>query len=164
MRLEHNFPKQVLSPLKVRGHILAYMMAAGKRTLTTAKQTTQSFEEVNVEWELKVRYAGGAASVSVTTDNEIYGYLNDGTDVRWAVMNNPFQPKTHPGEITPSSGVRTYNKRGYYTAIRGRRAMQKRNIQPRPGIKARNFTDTIVEFLQQDFRDNLDGTIARAMR
>lgn len=61
-----------------------------------------------------------------------WGWLEQGTKIRWAVMSKNFRPKTRRAWLNSSGG------RGG-VVIAGRRAMMRRNIKARPGIKARQW-------------------------
>lgn len=63
-------------------------------------------------------------------------WLDEGTKIRWALMSSNWKSKTSPGRLSSGGG------RGK-VIIAGRRAMRKRGIGPRPGIKARNWTVTL---------------------
>ena len=108
---------------------------------------------------------GGVATqqaiASVETTDERFIYVDQGTRIRWAVMGRGFKAKTRPGVVGSGAG------RGGPVIV-GRRAMQKRNIKPRPGIKARKFTKEIQKRRRAPFfkamrEANLRG-IRRAQR
>lgn len=65
----------------------------------------------------------------IYTENEIYGYVSEGTPVRYATMTPDFQAKTAPRVIASGTG-------------RGGVAFVSK-AHPRPGIKAREFPETI---------------------
>lgn len=70
----------------------------------------------------------------VSTDDEIYGYLDRGTRVRRALMSRDWRSKTKPNVIASYSG-------------RGRVLFISRRLSL-PGIKARNFSKRIRERIQ----------------
>ena len=155
-------PKRVLSSRKVRGTILAAMQRLERIYMADFEATVDSWD-TPVDFESNIRFAGGDATLEVFTDNPIYSYLNDGTSIRWAVMNNPFEPKTSKGVIGSGPGARTYNKAGEYTAIRGRQAMLKRGIPPRPGIEAREFTIAISNKNFATFVNTINDAVRRGL-
>jgi hypothetical protein len=159
INLQHKFGGSILSIPRVRGKILNALQKVGNEALRRAQLTTATFDSYDVDWTMEFHFSGGDAVVTVSTDSELYGYLNDGTDLRWAVMNDPFVPKTSPRRSRAGSGVRTYNKNGEYTAIRGRRAMQAHNIAPRPGIQARHFDDQLEEELSDYIISEIENAI-----
>lgn len=67
----------------------------------------------------------------VYIEDKIYTFLSKGTRVRYATMTKGFVAKTKPGRIAsrPGSGGVFYISKN----------------KPRPGIKARNFDDSIVK-------------------
>lgn len=89
-------------------------------------------------------------SIEVLTDSAIYGYLDEGTRVRYATMTPDFQPKTRPRRIA------SYRGRGGVAYIDRRR--------PRPGIKAREFSKTIREKWHSRFREHMQAAVDKAAR
>lgn len=163
VRLRGRFDPHHLSSARVRGHMLAELEGVRRELIRVAQQTHETFETVDVRWETDVQFAGGDARVYATTDNEIYGYLNDGTSVRWAVMNDPFGPKTSPGRLRSIPGVRTYNDAGYYTAIRGKTAMLRKGIPSQPGIVARAFDVQIEDWLWEAVVSAVERAIEKGL-
>lgn len=83
-------------------------------------------------------------------------WLDEGTSIRWAVMSNNWRSKTSPGRLRSGRG------RGG-VVIAGRRAMQRRNIRPRPGIKARNWTSTLQRQRRRPFTRAMIGATNRGL-
>lgn len=132
---------ELVSIPRLRGFVLNAVLDTSKDMKKRLEQVVATWEEPVTFSRPMIRYAGGNAFVRISTDNDIFRYLDEGTDERWAIMNKPYVPKTRPGGGYKSgTGTRTYNKHGYYTAIVGRRAMQAKGIPPMPGIEARNWT------------------------
>lgn len=75
-------------------------------------------------------------------------YLDQGTRIRWAVMSSNWRSKTRVKWLGSGAG------RGM-VVIFGRRAMQKRNIKPRPGIKARHWSKTIQKMRSKKFEERM---------
>lgn len=71
-------------------------------------------------------------------------FLNVGTSLRWAVMSPNWKSKTKPRQLKSGGG------RGKAIIV-GKRAMQRRNIKPRPGIDAREWTPEIFETRSPEF-------------
>lgn len=90
----------------------------------------------------------------VSTDNEIYGYLDQGTSVRYATMGPDFAPKTRTGFIGSNAG------RGGVVRVS--------RLHPRPGIQARKFADTIQKKWQPQmqviFQRAIDAEARRQMK
>src|SRR3990172_110619 len=53
-----------------------------------------------VNFKTTVGYKGGDLVASVGTDDEVFGYLDGGTGVRYATMTDDFIPKTQPGSLS----------------------------------------------------------------
>ena len=96
-------------------------------------------------------------ATSVTTGDTPFVFIDKGTSKRWAVMSQGFQAKTAPGRITSRQG------RGQ-AVVRGRRAMQAKNIAARPGIKARKFSKQIATKRKKPFATNIQRAINRAAK
>lgn len=100
------------------------LTALGKDLLVDFEVTTQTWRE-----QPPFAVAQDASSVTVSTDNAVYGYINDGTAVRYATMTPDFIAKTRVqwiGSGPGAGGVAFINKN-----------------RPRPGIKAREFDTEI---------------------
>jgi hypothetical protein len=82
---------------------------------------------------------------TVSTNDRVYGFVTRGTSVRRALMSQDFRPKTRTGYIGSNKG------RGKVVFI------SKRVV--RPGIKARNFEQTI----QKKWQKQMPKTFQRAI-
>lgn len=71
----------------------------------------------------------------------IWWFLEDGTRVRYAILSADWVSKTTPGQLRPGPGS------GRVIAIDTRR--------PQPGIKARNWSETIAAQEQPQFTRKL---------
>lgn len=69
-----------------------------------------------------------------------FGWLDKGTRIRWAIIING------------------------RAVIRGRRAMQRRNIRPRPGIKARRWTENLQRSRGPRFTRRLQAANTKGVR
>jgi hypothetical protein len=69
--------------------------------------------------------------VVVGTLDEVYGYLNDGTRIRYAIMSADFKAKTKSGRLKAAPGQGGL--------------MRIDTKHPRPGIKARKFDARIAK-------------------
>lgn len=67
----------------------------------------------------------------IGTDSDIYRFVSRGTRIRYATMSGDFMPKTRVGYIGSNKG------RGGVAYIS--------MMNPRPGIKARNFEEVIED-------------------
>lgn len=99
--------------------------------LTGAALSVKADFGVTVQtWKHKPKFKieKSAGKRIVSTDSDIYRYVSEGTDVRYAVMTPDFKPKTRPGYIGSSAGAG------------GVFAFSK---FPLPGIEPRDFAITI---------------------
>ena len=133
-------------------------MRAEKALRKEAKDDKRWLQKTTRTWKgKKPRFK---AELQVTSDSMVmdivpYGndkavnkwkWLNEGTKIRWALMSGNFKSKTQSGMKRPTS------RRGRGgPVIVGKRAMQKRNIGPRPGIKAREWTKLVRKIREPIF-------------
>lgn len=111
-----------------------------------ASESSSDFRKIVSGWhgdkphfEGTVEIDGNNATVTVKPTGSTLGvnkfrWLDKGTRTRWAVMSGGWRSKTAPGKFSSGRGSGR-------VIIAGRRAMQRRNIKPRKGIKARNWTE-----------------------
>lgn len=129
--------------------------AAAKQT---QKDMLDDFQRTTATWknkpkfETKIEIGAGAGGVriTVTTDSDIYKFVDKGTRVRYATMSKDWKSKTTPNEIMSEPG-------------RGRKLFVNKKIK-RPGIKARNFTKIIARTYRKEFSDAVKNALARAAR
>jgi hypothetical protein len=124
-----------------------------------AKDIRADYEKTTATWDHKphfsteIRFSGANPRLTVGTNNEIYGDIDEGTTIRYDVMTHDplFQPKTKVRFIGSVEGEGGFA----YTDMEN----------PRPGIDARMFSDTITKRhagLTQDLlRDALIASIRR---
>jgi hypothetical protein len=156
-------PPQGMSSARFRGLLLSHLQKIGRRGLQYAESTCSTFVSFNPEFTFSVTYAGGDAEVSVTTDSDIWHWLDEGTSERWAVMRSPYLSKTQPGAIQSNPGLRTFGgPNGEYTAIRGRRAMMAHGMGPMPGIESRDFSGQIGELLEEELEQEIGDVMDEA--
>jgi hypothetical protein len=110
---------------QVQGKLLGVLQAYGYKYLNELYSAVFDWEHGRPRFRIERHYRGGDVSIRVWTEDLVFNSLNNGTTVRWAVMNSPFEPMTRPGRMRSTPGQHTYNKYGYYTAIRGKRAMSR---------------------------------------
>ena len=102
----------------------------GNNILQDYQTTTRTWDHT-VHWRQVTSTSSDEVSRKVWTTDDIYRYVHDGTDIRFAVLSSDFIPKTIPA---------------YLGSFPGRGGVIRFDFQnPRPGIIARNFTDTIVK-------------------
>jgi len=110
----------------------ASITRAIQNTLTmSAKNVEIDFKVTTQTWDTKPAFKTEKEvfSRTVSTDSKIYGFVNDGTSVRYALMSPDFLPKTRPGWIGSGMG--------------SGRVLKIDKTHPRPGIKARGFDKEI---------------------
>lgn len=101
----------------------------GKGVLQDYKSTTET-------WDTKPRFYSRTKVTAdyveryVYTKSDIYRWVHDGTERRYAVLSSDFQPKTIPGALASFPGRGGVIRFDY--------------SRPQPGIIARNFTDSII--------------------
>ena len=81
-------------------------------------------------------------------------WLDDGTQVRWAVMSDDWQSKTVPGRIQSRRG-------GGHVRARGKRATQSAR-RGKPGLEPRNVSINIAKERKQPFQASVNDAIERA--
>jgi hypothetical protein len=114
--------------------------------------------EVKPEFSLDVYQDSNEASVVVGTNNNVYRFLHDGTRQRWALMTDPFEPKTFVRilGVGPGSGG---------TVLRGRTAFAKAGRPTfQPGIKAREWTQEIIKREEKNFEANMQAVFDNAVQ
>jgi len=133
--------------------------AEGKFHQKELGKTTQSWKKDKPKFESLTEV--GADSVIVVTgptgsDKAVnkFMWLNEGTKIRWALMSRNWRSKTRVGKFASGPG------RGR-VVIAGRRAMTARNIRPRPGIKARNWTTILQKRRKRPFTKRMIQAMRR---
>lgn len=102
------------------------------------RQQIKLFRQTTAYWrhkpdfEYKIETMGDVMTLTVYTDDKIYGYINYGTRVRYATMSKDFQSKTNPGSLRSGRGK---NPDPVYVSKK----------VPRAGIQARDFTGQIFD-------------------
>lgn len=119
------------------------------------KDVTNDFKYVTRFWEHDVaiksemRYRGGDIFVLVGADDEIFGYISGGTDVRYATMDQHFVRKTNPGtlETFPGHGGLLFVSKKF----------------PHPGIEARRYEVLIREKYEKQFPEDIRRAVFAGM-
>ena len=101
------------------------------------QSTVIGFTRNKIDFDLLFVFTPNHKEAEVSTSNKIYGYLNDGTAVRYATMGPRFKPKTVPGRIKAGGGQTD--------------VLYVNRNRPRPGIKARKFDESIMKKLKPKF-------------
>lgn len=104
----------------------------------------------DVYFDMDTYHDGDTYGISVSTDDEIFYFIDQGTQVRYATMTEDFIPKT---------SYRNYHS-GY-----GRGGVQFINVRkPQNGIAAREIIDHVYENREAKFKRNMDRAIERALK
>ena len=106
--------------------------------IDTARDARDDLEQLVSTWNHSVTFSVGeiprtsrsSVTIRISTNDKIFGYLNDGTAVRYATMTPDFMPKTSVGSL-------------YSTTGRGGKWYVSRKHE-RDGIEARNFYGQLV--------------------
>jgi hypothetical protein len=103
----------------------------------------------DVPFHHKVDWSGDTLEITVYTEDTIYGFVNNGTGIRYATMTEDFSAKTIPGHI------------GSYHGSGGLAYVNKK--VERPGIVARSFDETIAdenwEYITEKMQDAMEKEI-----
>jgi hypothetical protein len=146
---------------EIRLEILNALRAEGRDQRQELEKTTQTWKREKPKFESLIgleRPPGGASVLTGPTGSDKavnkWTWLNEGTKIRWALMSRDWRSKTTVGKFSSGPG------RGG-VVIAGRRAMTARNIRPRPGIKARNWTTILQKRRRRPFTRRMIKAIQR---
>lgn len=123
--------------------ILSEMKEEGKEQASELRRKVADWKGEKPNFESSVGFQGNDAVVTtVATGNKKgvnkFRWLDRGTRIRWAIIING------------------------RAVIRGKRAMQRRRIRPRPGIKARNWTGDLQRKRQPKFIRRMESVNRKA--
>jgi hypothetical protein len=121
----------------------------GKEAAKLYASTVRNWEN-QPEFTVEVNASASRIEVLAGTDDKIYGYVDEGTRVRRAVMSPDWVSKTQPGSLKSGRG-------------RGRVVFISKKIS-RPGIQARNFSKGIKETLDKKAEQVFNREIKKAIR
>lgn len=93
----------------------------------------------------RTNHTADRAEASINTDSKIFGFIDDGTRVRRAVMSEDWRSKTTPGRLSSGRGS-------------GRVVFISKNISL-PGIEARRFTEIIGKRISRRARGVYDKVL-----
>ena len=132
--------KAILTPKmnlnKFSSMIAKDIAKATKAAKKSMDKTKTNFQQVDPDFIIEISNSGGGDLIGLVAPNNnkdglIWFFLNDGTDIRYAVMTADFVPKTTPGTLT---------------TVRGSGGLSHFDFNnPRPGIEARLWTHIIAE-------------------
>lgn len=145
----------------IRLELLNELRKEGTATRRELSKAVQTWDDAP-SFETLISLSGGDAAAltgPVGTDAQVnkFVWLDKGTRIRWAVMSKDWRSKTRPGRLNsgPGSGR---------VVIAGRRAMQARNIAPRPGIQARNWTELVAKRRRRPYQRAMVKSMQRVAR
>jgi len=147
VRFKAVYPKKMMSVDAYRLEFLTALHKAERELKVLFGKTTRTWKR-KVQFTSKISLRNQSPTVEVWTDDEIYGYISNGTSVRYATMTNPFVSKTKVKWIGSRKGV-------------GGMLFVSRK-HPRPGIKAREFDTTIADRYKRSFAKLLKEAIIKA--
>lgn len=141
---------------------LEQLKAEIRRTaMDTAKFVQKSYEVTVVTWVSRPTfpiidiYTPDMIGFTVGYEDNIYKFLDWGTDERWALMSDDWTSKTSPNSMFSGAG-------SGHAAIRGMGAMTKHGLAARPGIEARGWTKMIIQNNKLYFKVKMKDAFRRA--
>ena len=122
----------------------------------TADEADMLFREIVGSWRHGVDFdrdgpneTGGDLVITITTDDEPFFYLNEGTLVRRSIMGKGFSPKTSVRSYRSGAGCPPYDP-----------VFVGKNIN-NPGIDARERTPMMADDLQKSIERNVNIKISK---
>ena len=126
----------------------------------SAQKVQANLEKPTSTWQAKVAFQIKAIANgrTISTDNEIYGYVSKGTRPHIIRAKNarylnfgPSSPKTIPGSLDSGSGSR------------GPRDTFRQQVR-HPGTKARNFDKTAAKIAAQEFPRRMQEAVKEGVK
>jgi len=146
---------------EIRQEILNELRKEGTDQRRVLNPTIRTWQGEKPKFETLVgldRPPGGATVLTGPTGSEKavnkWRWLDEGTRIRWALMSGNWRSKTRPGSFSAGRGAGR-------VVIAGRRAMMARNIRPRPGIEARNWSKILTEQRRRPFTRRIIAAMQR---
>lgn len=144
---------------QIRLELLNELRKQGREIRKDLKQVVSTWQNKPDFTDPNISLAGGDAVVMIEpTGNEDavkhFKFLDEGTSIRWAVMSRNWRSKTKVRVLQSGAGAGR-------AVIWGKRAMLRRGIAPRPGIKARHWTQTITARRLGPFEAGMRDSIRR---
>lgn len=145
-RLETEFPA-FKGEKDLRRRVLRATESTAKLAISFLNKTTATWDH-RVKFTASKRGGGGAlgvrqtagfAFIEVTTSDEIWHQLDQGTDFKLVRVSGDWEPKTMPGVFDSFAGAGEVVFDGV----------------PRAGIVARRWTEELPNLIADDFADNV---------
>lgn len=159
-----------IKPKKLNDAAMKKVLIAGMRDVS--KDMEKEFKKTTRTWKHKVKFERleeispdlGKVEVAVLTDDEIYGYVDQGTEphiiapkkaggrlsFKWAGPGS-YKAKTSPRVIGSTSGGASGNRVSLPYVFH-------------PGTEAREFDVTIAEYMQPRFKRRMEAAMKEAAR
>ena len=133
----------------IRLEILNALRREGTEHKKILRKTVETWQGEKPKFETLIGLSGQDATAitgPVGSDKAVnkWHWLNGGTKIRWALMSRDWRSKTTPHKYQSRRGAGR-------VVIAGRRAMQSRGIAPRPGIKARGWSEDLTKQRKRPF-------------
>lgn len=142
---------------KIRLELLNTLRKVGRGMKKEFEATTRTWSH-DVKFEVLISLAKGAATVIVETNDEIYGYVNEGTDPHLIVPVNA-KVLAFPGDYTSKTVPGVIDSRDGGS---GGETIFAAYVE-HPGTKARNFSQVIAARWEEKFRYEIEGAIRRGL-
>lgn len=137
----------------VRLELLNELRKAGRAMKKDFERTTKDWEGEKPEFEMLISLAGGGPTLLIEPNgpgSDKWNWLNKGTKVRYATMSPDFSAKTQVGVLDSRGGS-------------GRRLFVNKN-RPKPGIKARKWSEIIASKWKSPFKRMMQDAMNRGAR
>lgn len=130
--------------------ILFALQDEARKQKKLLNQTTSTWSGEKPTFESLIDLSSGGDATVVTGPSggtkavNKWTWLDQGTKIRWALMSSDWRSKTRSGTLKSGRGSGS-------VILAGKRAMQARNIRPRPGIVARGWSIMITKMRRRPF-------------
>jgi len=141
----------------IRLELLNELRKEGKDHRKSLDKTTSSWSGEKPKMESVISLTGKDATVisgPTGSGSDKWLYLDEGTKIRWALMSGDWKSKTKSGTFKSGRGAGR-------AVIVGKRAMQRRGIRPRPGIKARGWSAMLTKQRKKPFQRRIIKSMQR---
>jgi hypothetical protein len=132
--------------LSIKPILLKY----AKETVTEFEKTTETWNDTDPTFEYELESDGVLIGPADDEDGQIWVYLEEGTDVRRALMSEDFEAKTTPGVVGSRAGV------GGVVYISPDLEL--------PGIEARGWSKAVGDDLEPKFVADINAYLKRTLR
>jgi len=132
----------------IRLELLNALRKEGKDHKKSLDKTISSWAGDKPKMEFVISLTGQDATVisgPTGSGSDKWEWLDKGTRIRWALMSKGWKSKTKSGTFNSGGGAGK-------VVIAGKRAMQRRGIRPRPGIKARGWSELLTKQRKKPFQ------------